>query len=325
MNSNDTVNHNSSDPSGWIITRRILLKGSGALLAAAGLSQLSCATKPASGKKRGTCRFGIVADCHYAGADARNGRYYRQSLDKLAECVELMNAQRVDFLVELGDFKDQDKDPVEDKTIDYLRAIERVFQKFAGPTYHVLGNHDMDSISKQQFLANVENTGIDPTRSYYSFNRKKVHFIVLDANYRKDGVDYDHENFDWTSANIPQHELDWLRKDLDRAKGPVIVFIHQLLAGVPTHRVKNAEEVRSILESSGKVAAVFQGHKHKGTFDHIGGIYYYALKAVVEGSGQENNSYAIVDILPNADITITGYRKAESRRMTQPPIAPPSS
>jgi alkaline phosphatase len=114
--------------------------------------------------------------------------------------------------------------------------------------------------------------------------------------------------------------LDWLAADLARARSPVILFIHQLLSGVDSHRVKNAEQVRAILESSGKVAAVLQGHKHKGAFDRIEGIYYYALKAVVEGSGPENNSYAIVDILPNADIIITGYRRAESHRIAQPPI-----
>ena len=88
-----------------------------------------------------------------------------------------------------------------------------------------------------------------------------------------------------------------------------------MLAGAATHRVKNAEEARSILQSSGKVAAVLQGHKHKGVYTEIKGIPYYALKAMVEGSGRENNAYAIVDILGDGSIAITGYRRAESRRM----------
>ncbi|MHC4741018.1 MAG: metallophosphoesterase [Planctomycetota bacterium] len=308
-----------------VLTRRKLLKASALAVAGTGISQLSCAVKPLWENERGLCRFGMVTDCHYADADSRNGRYYRESLEKLAECVELMNAEKVDFLIELGDFKDENKNPVEEKTLAYLQAIEHVFQQFKGPTYHVLGNHDMDSISKQQFLANVINTGIDPTKSYYSFDSKGFHFVVLDANYRKDGVDYDHNNFDWTSANVPQHELDWLVADLDSARGPVIVFIHQLLAGVATHRVKNAEEVRSALESSGKVAAVFQGHKHKGTYDQIEGIHYYASKAMVEGSGPENSAYAIVDIMPNGAITVTGYRRAESKRMDPPYLSSASS
>ena len=167
----------------------------------------------------GRCVLAIVTDCHYADADAAGTRFYRESLDKLSECVERMNAEEVDFLVELGDFKDQDRKPVENRTLGYLQKVEAVFRGFSGPRYHVLGNHDMDSLSKRQFLENVENTGIDADRSYYSFDVRGLHCIVLDANYRADGSDYDHGNFDWTDANIPSHELDWLRQDLAATRG----------------------------------------------------------------------------------------------------------
>jgi len=314
MKGSDRTDCISDDLSKWIITRRVFLKASAVSVASAGLSQVSCAVKPALKSGRGPCRFGIVTDCHYADADTRNGRYYRQSLGKLAECVELMNAERVDFLVELGDFKDENATAVEEKTISYLRAIEKVFQKFAGPTYHVLGNHDMDSISKKQFLSNVENSGIDSTKSYYSFDSKGFHFVVLDANFRKDGVDYDHGNFSWSDANIPKYELNWLAEDLAGARGPVIVFVHQVFDGKDAHQIKNADKAREVLEASGKVAAVFQGHKHKGGYSEIKEIGYYTLKAVVEGSGAENSAYAIVDIMPDG-ITVTGYRRAVSRQM----------
>ncbi len=325
MTNNDRTNRISTDSSKWIVTRRVFLKASVLSAAGVGLSQLSCAVQPSSTRKRRACRFGIVTDCHYADADTRNGRYYRESLEKLAECVELMNAEKIDFLVELGDFKDEDAKPAEEKTLSYLRAVEQVFQQFTGPTYHVLGNHDMDSISKQQFLSNVENTGIDSARSYYSLDSKGFHFVVLDANYRSDGADYDHGNFNWTDANIPKHELDWLAEDLAGARGPVIVFVHQLLAEAASHTIKNAEEVRSILKSSAKVAAVFQGHKHEGDYSQIEGVHYYTLKAVVEGSGQESNAYAIVDVLPDGSITVTGYRRAESRSMAPPLLSRPSA
>jgi len=226
-----------------------------------------------------------------------------------------MNAQKVDFLIELGDFKDQNNPPVEQRTIKALRAIEKVFQKFKGPTYHVLGNHDEDSISKEQFLTNVENTNIDRAQSHYSFDFNGVHFIILDANYRSDGTDYDHGNFDWTDANVPPAELTWLREDLAAGREPAIVFTHQLLDGTGSHFVKNAGEVRAIVQSSGKVAAVFQGHHHSGGYSRIEGIHYYTLKAMVEGGGEENNSYAIVEVRPDFGFTVTGYRKAVSKQL----------
>jgi hypothetical protein len=199
----------------------------------------------------------------------------------------------------------------------YLEAVEKVFAQFDGPRYHALGNHDLDSISKEQFLSRVENTGIDPGRSYYSFDANRLHCVVLDANHATDGADYDHGNFDWTDANIPTAELTWLAQDLAAASGPVIVFTHQLLDGTGSVYVKNADRVRQILEGSGKVAAVFQGHHHAGSYNNVAGIHYYTLKALVEGTGPENSSYAIAEVRPDGTITITGYRRAESKELAR--------
>jgi hypothetical protein len=298
-----------------IVTRRVFLKSSAAAFAGLAITPFSCSNPTGRGRRSGAVRFGIVTDCHYADADTVGTRFYRHSLDKLYECVEAMNAQKVDFLVELGDFKDQNSPPVEQKTLSYLQAVESVFRKFDGPTYHVLGNHDVDSISKRQFLTHVENTGIDLRKSYYSFDYDDVRFIVLDANYRSDGTDYDHGNFDWTDANIPPAELQWLRRDLASSCRIVIVLIHQLLDGTGPHYVKNADEVRQILEKSGKVLAAFQGHHHNGGYSLIEGIHYYTLKAMVEGPGPENNSYAIIEVMPDMRITVTGFRKAVDKHL----------
>jgi len=300
----------------WVITRRVFLKSSAASLAGLTVLPLSCALNSAPSAKLCKVRFGIVTDCHYADADTLGTRFYRESLDKLTECVTLMNAERVDFLIELGDIKDENRPPVEQKTLSYLQAIEKVFQGFNGPIYHVLGNHDMDSISKKRFLTRVENTNIKSGRSYYSFDLNGLRCVVLDANYRADGTDYDHGNFDWTDANIPSEELDWLRDDLVAAPCAVIVLIHQLLDGTGSVYVNNAADVRQILQSSGKVLAVFQGHHHSGSYSNITGIHYYTLKALVEGSGTENNSYAIAEVHPDSSIAITGYRKAVSKQLT---------
>ncbi len=315
MNKNVSKTNNcrsESDRQNWVITRRVFLKSSAASLA---VSSLSCALRTGSNAGSRTRRFGIVTDCHYADAEAAGTRFYRQSPDKLAECVELMNAEKVDFLIELGDFKDQNTPPVEQKTLLYLATIEKVFQEFGGPAYHVLGNHDLDSISKGQFLARAENTNIDSDRSYYSFDANRLHFVVLDANYRTDGADYDHGNFDWTDANIPPEELSWLRHDLAATEGAAIIFTHQLLDGTGSVYIKNAAQVRQILEGSGKVLAVFQGHHHAGSYAHLAGIHYYTLKALIEGTGTESNSYAIAEVLPDGSITVTGYRRAESKQL----------
>ena len=271
-------------------------------------------TNPTPGEKNEevVIRFGLVTDSHYADIDTSGSRYYRDSIAKLTEAVNLFNGQELDFIVETGDFKDQGSD--EAQTILFLQTIEAIYQQFNGPTYHVLGNHDMDALSKTQFLTNVTNTGIASDRSYYSVDMNGVHFVFLDANYNSDGSDYDHDNFNWAYAIIPQAELDWLQQNLAEANGPTVVFIHQLLDGVGDVYVKNAETVRSILEASGKVTAVFQGHHHPGSYNLINGIHYYTLKGMIEGPEPESNSYATVEIFSDK-IIVTGYRNAISKEM----------
>ncbi|MEJ2649041.1 MAG: metallophosphoesterase [Sedimentisphaerales bacterium] len=297
----------------WIITRREFLKSS----ALAGISAVALTGCQQVARTKTNLRFGIVTDSHYADADMRDNRYYRESTDKMLECVDLMNEQKVDFLIELGDFKDQDEPAVEERTISHLRTIEQTFQKFDGTTYHVLGNHDMDSISKEQFLENITNTKISAKSTWYSFDNKGIHFIVLDANFLSDGTPYDHGNFVWNETYIPQAQLSWLTDDLAATRLPSITFCHQQLGGRGGTYVRNSQEVRNIFEQSGKVLAAFNGHEHNGGYASIEGIHYYTLKAVVDGSGSENSAYAIVEVLPDNNIIITGYRKAIGKDFSQ--------
>ncbi|MCO5238794.1 MAG: metallophosphoesterase [Chitinophagaceae bacterium] len=268
-------------------------------------------------------RFGIVTDLHYADRAPSGSRYYKQSFEKLSECVDLMNQEKVDFLIELGDFKDQSASPDEKETLRFLETIESKFREFKGPVYHVLGNHDMDSISKDQFLSLIQNSGFSKAQNYYSFNTRGFHFIVLDANYIREGLDYDHGNFDWRDCHVPEEQLNWLEEDLKRHPQPTVVFIHQQLDGPAfagdhsRYCPHNADRIRAILEQSGNVLIAFQGHYHDGGFNVINRIYYYTLKAVIEDSGAENNSYAIVEISKDKSITIKGYRKAVSKKIAR--------
>lgn len=298
----------------WSLSRRTFLKASAATTAL-----LTLGGWPACSSESGiVLRIGLLTDTHYADRPAAGVRYYRESLNKIAECVSRMNQEKADFAVHIGDFKDEDAEPVETRTLQYVSKLEQAFALFQGPRYHVLGNHDIDSISKEQFLTRVENTGIPSDQSYYSFDQKDFHFVVLDATFRQDGVPYDKGNFEWTDTYIPPAQLDWLREDLNNTQLPVIVFVHQLLDPEQTieHRIKNDAEVRQILEDSGQVLAVFQGHQHKGGYHLVNGIHYYTLIAMVDGSGPENNSYAILDVYTNGDLIVNGFRKTEDRALT---------
>ena len=290
-----------------------------AFIRIASFSIVGSALRPWQAKAAGgePVRFGLLTDPHYADKDAGGSRVYRDSDDKLGDFVGICNSLGTDFVIETGDFKDAGSSETE--TLAFLDTIEEVLQTFDGPTYHVLGNHDMDVISKSQFLAHVTNTGIDPAAKHYSFDVKGVHFVVLDANYSSDGSDFDHGEFDWRDANIPQDQLDWLSDDLAAARGPVIVFCHQLLGGdvMGSLDVNNAPAVRAVLENSGKVVAVFMGHHHTGSYTQVNGIHYYTLKGMVEGAYPANNTFAVVEVAPGK-ITIDGYVNVDDTNLTIP-------
>ncbi|MCD6174616.1 MAG: metallophosphoesterase [Planctomycetes bacterium] len=305
----------------WVISRRVFLKSSAASLA--GLTALPLSYTLATSRPN-TARIGILTDCHYADKDTDGSKYYRESDDKLSEFIRIMKKQEVDCLIETGDFIDED-DYSEAQTITNLQTIEQIFQGSPPPhkipMYHVLGNHDMSRLSKSQFLSYITNTGIDSNLTYYSFDINGLHCVILDANYGKDGstyYDYDHNNFSWTDPNIPPAERTWLEADLAAAQGPVLVFIHQKLdlheGYNDDYCIKNdIEEIRGILEDSGKVLAVFQGHRHVGEYSYINDIHYCNLKAMVTDSGEANNSYAIIEVHPDRSITVSACRN-EIRR-----------
>ena len=293
------------------IDRRKFLKASGAV---AGMMALS--PSRLFSKNKPTLSFGIVTDSHYADRAFSGDRYYRESVAKMGEAMDEMNKQKVDFVVHLGDFKDQAEKPTESTTLEFLKKIESVYANFKGPRYHVLGNHDMDSISKEQFLVNVLNTGIPNTKSFYSFDKKGIHFVVLDACYTKEGVSYDKGNFVWSDCFIPANQIDWLRKDLSATNLPTIVFVHQLLDDADDKQlcVFNAPEVRKVLSESAKVLAVFQGHQHKNRYSFVDDIHYCTLPGMVDFSGLENNCYTVVKV-EDSGVNMIGYKRASSRKM----------
>lgn len=293
--------------------RRIFLQK-----ACSGILLLSASSLIACDKKK-KVRFGVITDLHYAGKEPRGTRYFNQSIEKLQMALDEFRKADLDFIIELGDFKDQDDDPRRETTLAYLDQVEEVYQSYPGPVYHVLGNHDMDSISKAEFLSHISNHGQAGQKPYYSFINQGIKFIVLDACNNEDGSDYDSGNFDWQKAYITPPQKEWLEGELTGHSHPVIVFIHQMLDSFseisPSLCVANAKEIVSVLEQNGNVLAVFQGHHHPGHYSFRNGIHYWTMPGAIEQSLPENNSFAIVDIDQERNIYIDGYYNCKDREL----------
>ena len=276
--------------------------------------------KVVAARKGRRLRFGVITDSHYADREPSGTRYYRDSMLKMQEAIREFNRSGLDFVIELGDMKDTTKDSAAEPTLRFLDAIEREFKRFDGPSYHVLGNHDMDCLTKEEFLAHTTNEGRTTGRSYYSFSARGYRCIVLDANFNLDGGPYSRGNFDWTKAMIPQEELEWLEQELAaHSKQATLIFVHQMLDSFSTVSrklcVSNAEKVVEVLERNEQVLAVIQGHHHPGHHSQRAGIHYLTLNGMIEKSAPEHNSYAIVEVMPGGDILVEGFRDCPDRVM----------
>ena len=264
-------------------------------------------------------RFGLITDCHYAAhLKPSLNRRYADALEKMDAFTDKMNALGVDFVLEGGDFKDLGR--TREESLAYLKAIETRFAAFKGPRYHALGNHDHDNLSKEEFLAAITNADQPQAKAYYAFHRGGVTFVVLDACYRPDGVPYCRGAFDWREALIPPEQVAFLRDTLAAVAGPCVVILHHPLDAEDGTGVRNAAEVREVLERSGKVKLVLQGHLHEGAFREVNGIGYYTAPASVLGPGA-GNAFALVEIYPSGGAKITGFHYAKSAETAWTPGA----
>ena len=262
------------------------------------------------GPKKGV-RVGLITDLHYADKPAAGTRHYRETLDKLAEAAERFKKDEPAFVVELGDLIDA-ADSVE-MELKYLKRIDKEFAALAKDRHYVLGNHCVDTLTKREFLDTV-----GQKEPHHSFDRGGAHFVILDACFRGDDKPYERKNAKWNDANVPADQIDWLKEDLKATDKPVVVFAHQRLDVANDYGVKNAADVRKVLEASKKVRAVFQGHSHKNDYTEIEGIHYCTLVAMIEGSGAENSGYSILDVAPDGAITVTGFRKQKNYDWKRP-------
>lgn len=277
------------------LNRRAFIQGSALVLVGAGGLKVHGAE---------AVEVGLITDLHYADKETRGSRHYRDSKEKIKDAVGYFNEKKPAFVIELGDFIDRAVDV--ETELRYLKVIEKEYSKLKCDRYYVFGNHCLDTLKKEEFIAH---TGMKAP--HYSFDAGGYHFVVLDACYNSKGEAYERRNFKWNDANVPKAELDWLREDLKKTKKPTIVFSHQRVDPSGNYEIKNAGEVRKVLEDSGKVRAVFSGHSHKNEYQLVGGIHYCVVRAMVEGAGKKNSGYAMLRLEGDGKLMVKGFVKQD--------------
>lgn len=212
--------------------------------------------------------FGMCADVHH---EPKKDEAWR-----MRAFVDEANERGADFIIQLGDFIMPDESG---------RKMLDEWERFDGPRYHVLGNHDAEKVGKEKMMAFQ-----GQKEKYYSFDAGDYHFIVLDTNYSKIGdeyVDYDRDNYhlDFFNCYIPSFELEWLKNDLDATDKRCFIFTHATLA-IGDWVVYNLHELQDILwlanEKAGfnKVTMCFSGHDHADAYRFKGGIHYMIVNSM---------------------------------------------
>lgn len=143
---------------------------------------------------------------------------------------------------------------------DYNSAVT----KMGIPFFQALGNHDMDyRMGGDETSDKTFQEHYGPT--YYSFNRGKAHYVVLD-DVRYLGIERTYDGF------ITQAQLDWLAKDLKFVPKDALIIIN---LHIPVHNaVKNNTDFYAVLNGFTNVH-IMSGHTHynrnvitNGIFEH---------------------------------------------------------
>jgi alkaline phosphatase len=266
----------------------------------------------ADDSKDDVLRIGIFADLHAHDADSPvEGKIMTNYRKRLEACIQALNDWPANLVIQLGDFVNGNYvmgvplgDPA--RIVGILDEAESIYARTEAPRYYVLGNHDVYDLSKDEFIAHTQ-----ASFTFGSFDAGAYHFVILDAEYDKHGNDLGHA-FWVVQGNIPEAEIDWLKSDLEATDKPTIVCVHQrldvdedLLSGGGPEIIHN-KEVQKIMEDSGVVIAVFQGHDHENDHNLINGIHYIEFDQLADEDGSAP-SWAYVTLDPKArTITIVG-------------------
>jgi 3',5'-cyclic AMP phosphodiesterase CpdA len=226
------------------------------------LSFISCT------KKSESFTFVFMTDIHVQ-PEKRAGEGFRRAIDKV-------NSLNPDFVITGGDLIMDALGQTQGRSDSLYNLYQNITAQFKMPVYNTMGNHEVFGL--------YEKSGISPDNpeygkqmfknrlgdgnTYYSFNHKGWHFIILD------GIGFTPERSYYGYVDFLQ--LTWLKNDLANVdkKMPVVISTHIPLFSIygqmkngPTFAmgqggvVTNALDVIKSLENH-NLKLVLQGHLH---------------------------------------------------------------
>lgn len=268
---------------------------------------------------RSYMRIGLIADIQYADKGDGKTRFYRNSIDKLTEAVDMLNKESVEMSVVLGDLVDEGPKDL----VPILNGLE----KLDSPFFNLLGNHDYG----KPLTANIFETFKMPA-PYYSIEKGQWRFLFLNTNElssyavfpgSKEEEEYSaliavsksdaRKNAQPWNGGIGKIQLEWLVDEVNRAgdkNQKVLVFTHHPLFPESGYEALNNREILEVLVKNKHVKGVLSGHHHAGGFALFEDLPCVTLEGMIETEKQ--SAFGVLDIY-NDRLEITGEGRLSSR------------
>lgn len=246
-------------------------------------------------------RIAFVTDVHF-GPDARYDGQLRklsqQAPRLLAATLEQIEAAKPDLVVNLGDVV-QDESPEADRAA--YTAFLDVMARCSAPVLHVAGNHDLVHAIPAELGARWGRTD---GACHYAVDHGDLHFIVL----RSDMTE---------TVNLAPEQLAFLEQALAATQRRTVVLVHHPLGDMDVSanrwfyrqpelcHVQERSAARAIIERSGKVVAVFNGHVHWNHLAVHAGIPYVTVQSMIENldadaPGRPSRAWALATVKPQS-------------------------
>jgi 3',5'-cyclic AMP phosphodiesterase CpdA len=284
-------------------------------------------------------RFAQITDPHLASEmDGQwNNGFICSMMPDVIRCLKKDLAKlQPDFILATGDICSH-------QTRDAMFAARDLMDSLNFPYYPMGGNHDFVLEDSRKWFLEAFHAHLPVQNTYYSFDYKDIHFVVLDAwwKWSDDSLSLisepdiaESQNTDLVGARweLPQEQLDWLEQDLKaNPDKPCLVSCHYPAIGIPERlkrpsikdggHLQNGEELIALLHKHPQVKAIFSGHLHMHIIEkddqltHVvtGAIPEYPIeyrdicvykdRIEVETVGLSDPSFAARSLIPGNDFT----------------------
>ena len=248
--------------------------------------------------------FAFLTDIHIR-PDMNAPKGFQMAIDKV-------NQLNPDFVITGGDLVFDAMRGNRQKSDSLFTLYKNMSKGFKMPVYNCLGNHDLFAI----YPESPENENHPDYKygmferyfgkTYYSFNHKGWHFIVLNSLDVTEDKKY--------KGHFHGKQLEWLKSDLDNVSKsmPIVIVSHlpmltvrgQVTGTAGNSVIDNVAEVFKLTENH-NLKLILQGHIHWKEYGFVNDRFEYITGGSIAGNGwkgrRHNNKEGFVYVNVTGD------------------------